>query len=45
MLLLFPDQPRVPVRVHVSALGVRQLHPASPQVLQPEHHGLHRLQK
>ena len=38
-------EPRLPVRVHVAAPRLRQLHPPRPQVLQPEHYGLHRIQE
>ena len=42
---LLPDQSCLPIRVYVAALGLRQLHSSSPQVFQPEHHGLHRVQE
>lgn len=37
--------PPTAVRDRLSAPGVRQLHPAHPQVLQPEHHVLHQCQE
>lgn len=39
------DESRLPVRIHVATLGIRQLHTARSQVLQSKHHGLHRSQK
>ena len=41
----FTDKSHLPVWVHVSAPGFRQLHSTGPEVLQPEHHGLHRVEE